>query len=70
MTKIKHPTIAGIGLDVASSKIDDWLAMGWQLEASPPPIEDSPTAVAARTFPTPGDVLSHSIEISGGPNGQ
>lgn len=70
MTKIKHPTIPNIRLDVPASTIDDWLDMGWQLEESPPPTDDSPTALAARTFPTPGDVLSHSIEISGGPNGQ
>lgn len=48
MTKVQHPTIKRIQLDVASSTIDDWLAMGWLLvDASPPPQSTSPTPLTA-----------------------
>ena len=48
MTKIQHPTINRIQLDVASSTIDDWLAMGWLLiDASPPPPDIPRTPLTA-----------------------
>lgn len=66
MTKIQHPRLKLVRLDVASSKIDDWLAMGWLLIEPHPPADPTPP----RAFPTPGDVLSLSLKKSGGPHGQ
>lgn len=42
MTKIKHPTIERLRLDVSATTVDDWLAMGWLLQEAPPPQPDSP----------------------------
>lgn len=41
MTKVQHPTITKIVMDVSDSKLDDWLTMGWQrVEPIPiPPID-------------------------------
>lgn len=64
--KVQHPTIPNIQMQVAASKVDDWLAMGWQLVGSPPAPSPEPIS---QTFPTPGDVFSVSQAL-GGPRGE
>lgn len=71
MTKIVHPTIPNIHLDVAAASVDDWLAMNWQLVNPPPKPESDPVPdqdPSRKAFPTPGDAFSVSKTL-GGPRG-